>query len=448
MQRALFAAVSGLTNHQTAMDVIGNNIANVNTVGFKSSSVNFEESFSQLLQGAELPTDTQGGSNPSQVGLGMEVGSIDENFTQGNLQQSDNVTDMAIQGNSFFVVKQGQQTEYTRAGNFQPDAEGRLISPTNGYVLQGRMATNGVLGSALTDIVIPTGMTTPAKATDQITMSGNFDASASTINAADVNNPTDAELNDPANAGSVTRTTKDVYDSLGQAHSVTIVAWKASPTTWDFKIDPSELNYDNTKSYSFGPGAASSPAGATAPWQFTFNSDGSINSAASNVPSITFTPAGGTAAPVSITLDPGSGSTGLTSFVGDTSALMRDQDGYAAGTLTDYTIDASGTVTGEFSNGTTQTIAQIALADFNNPAGLTSVGGNMFTVSSNSGTPLVGYSGRETSSTIQSKALEMSNVDLAKEFTQMIITQRGYEANGKMITTSDDMLETLVNLRR
>jgi len=447
MQRSLFAAVSGLTNHQTRMDVIGNNIANVNTVGFKSSTVNFKESFAQLLQGAELPTDSQGGFNPSQVGLGMEIGSIDTNFTQGNLQQTDNVTDLAIQGNSFFVVKQGNQSYYTRAGNFQPDANGRLVSPTNGYVLQGRMATNGVLGNALADIVIPSGMTTPAKATDQITMSGNFDASAGVITAADIHNPTAAELADPANAASVVRTTKDVYDSLGEAHSVTLVAWKTSASTWDFKIDPTNLSYDNTKSFSFGPGAASSPAGAATPWQFTFNADGSINKATSNIPSVTFTPTD-TASPMSISLDPGSGATGITSFMGGTSAVLRDQDGYAAGVLQSYTIDQTGTVTGAFSNGTTQTIAQVALADFNNPAGLNEIGDNMFTVSANSGSALVGYSGRETSSTIQSKALEMSNVDLAKQFTDMIITQRGYEANGKMITTSDDMLQTLVNLKR
>jgi len=290
-------------------------------------------------------------------------------------------------------------------------------------------------------------MTTPAKATDQITMSGNFDASAGVITAADIHNPTAAELADPANAASVVRTTKDVYDSLGEAHSVTLVAWKTSASTWDFKIDPTNLSYDNTKSFSFGPGAASSPAGAATPWQFTFNADGSINKATSNIPSVTFTPTD-TASPMSISLDPGSGATGITSFMGGTSAVLRDQDGYAAGVLQSYTIDQTGTVTGAFSNGTTQTIAQVALADFNNPAGIHEIGDNMFTVSANSGTAHVGHSGRETSSTIQSKALEMSNVDLAKQFTDMIITQRGYEANGKMITTSDDMLQTLVNLKR
>lgn len=447
MQRSIFSAVSGLRNHQTRMDVIGNNIANVNTTGFKSGRATFKESFSQVLRGASRPVDGQGGVNSLAVGLGAQVASIDTIFTQGNLETTGVTTDMAIQGNDFFAVSKGGNTFYTRAGNFQVDANGQLVSPTNGYVVQGRMAVNGVLQNGITNITLPAGQTTPAKATTTTQIGGNLDSSANVIVAANVDAPTAAELADPQNAHSVVQTTLGVYDSLGLKHDLTVVAWKVSPTKWDFKVDPSSLNYDTTKNYSFGPGSASSPAGSTTPWQFTFNTDGTINTAASNIPAISFTPVGN-GNPVSITLDPGKGATGLTSYNGGSSAVLRGQDGYAAGVLTSISVDPDGTIVGAFSNGTNQALAQVALASFNNPEGLQKNGDNMYAVSANSGTPMVGFSGRESSSTIASGALEMSNVDLSQEFTNMIITERGFQANGKMITTSDQMLQDLVNLVR
>jgi flagellar hook protein FlgE len=447
MQRSLFSAVSGLHNHQIRMDVIGNNISNINTTAFKAGRATFEESFSQILRGASRPIDGQGGVNPIEVGLGMQLSSIDTIFTQGNLDITGVVTDMAILGESFFVVAKGDQTYYTRAGNFQRDADGRLVFPANGFVVQGRMATDGVLGNTLTDIVIPKGMSSPARATTLATITGNLDASAPVIVAADPANPTAAEIADVQNERAVQQMTIGVFDSLGQRHELAIIAWKTSPTQWNFQIDPSGLSYDPTQPFSFGPGTLSSPAAPATPWQFTFNADGTIDTAASNIPQITFTPLGN-GSPVSITLDVGSGSAGLTSHVAGSSAVLRGQDGYSAGILENITIDQYGVIVGSFSNGVSQTLAQVALADFNNPEGLARAGDNMYTTSANSGTPIIGYSGRETSSLIASRALEMSNVDLAKEFTNMIITQRGFQANGKMITTSDEMLQELVNLRR
>ncbi len=435
MQRSLFSAVSGLKNHQTWMDVIGNNIANVNTTAFKAGRATFKESFSQVLTGATRPAAGQGGINPLEVGSGMQLASIDTIFTQGNLETTGGQTDMMVQGNSFFVVAQGSnQSFYTRAGNFKPDADGRLVSPTNGFVLQGRMATNGVLGGALTDIKLPAGQTAPARATTRASLSGNLNSAAPSIVAVDTANPTAAELADPANSASVTQTSKSVYDSLGVSHDITITAWKVAPNKWDFKADLSSVNGGGTPS-TFGPGS------------LTFKSDGTLDIAASTLPTIKFTPAGN-AAPVSIKLDPGTPGNGITSFATGNSALIRDQDGYTAGTLTNITIGRDGTIIGAFSNGTNQALAQVAMADFNNPEGLERAGDNMYTMSANSGSPVVGYSGRETSSTIASGALEMSNVDLAQEFTDMIIAQRGFQANGKMITTSDDMLQELVSLKR
>lgn len=428
------------------MDVIGNNIANVNTTAFKSSQANFTESFSQILSGASRPTATNGGVNGVNVGLGSQLSSIDSAFTQGNLQATGVPTNLAIQGNSLFVVSNNSQTMYTRDGNFKWDSDGKLVA-SNGAIVQGLMATNGVLGGALTNISAPIGQTSPASATTSVSVGGNFNSEAPLIAAVDVNNPTPAELANPVNAGSIVRNTLSVFDSLGTKHDLTLVSWKTSANTWDAKIDPTGLNNDATKPFTFGPGADSSPAASATPWQFTFNADGTVNASSSNLPPITFTPSGGGAA-VSLLLNPGTGSTGVTSLAAANSAVLSNQNGFASGVLQTVAIGPDGTVTGAFSNGTSQVLGQIALASFNNPEGLTQASDSMYTVSANSGTPLVGYSGKDTTSTIASGNLEMSNVDLAQEFTNMIITQRGFEANGKMVTTSDQMLQTLVNMKQ
>jgi flagellar hook protein FlgE len=446
MDRSLFSAVSGLRNNQTRMDVIGNNIANVNTTAFKASRANFTESFSQVLSGATRPGTNTGGINAMSVGLGSQLSSIDMVFTQGNRETTGISTNLAVQGNSFFVVANGNNTLFTRDGNFKWDSDGKLVAG-NGAIVQGMMATNGVLGGALTGISVPIGQTTPAAATTRVAVAGNFNSEAPVITAANVDSPTAAEMADPANAGSIVTTTLGVFDSLGAKHDLTLVAWKTADNTWDCKIDPTGLNYDTTQGYTFGPGAQSSPAAATDPWKFTFLADGTVDTANSNLPNVTFTPLGGGAA-VSLQLDPGVGATGVTSFAAGNSAVLRDQNGYASGVLESTSIGQDGTITGSFSNGTNQTLGQIALADFNNPEGLDQAADSMYTISANSGTPLIGYSGKDTASTIASGALEMSNVDLAQEFTDMIITQRGFEANGKMITTSDQMLQTLINMRQ
>src|SRR4028118_70807 len=178
MLRSLFAGVSGLRNHQVRMDVIGNNIANVNTVAFKSGRVTFKEGFAQLLQGASRPPGDQGGINPIQVGLGMQVGSIDQLFTQGNIETTGVTTDLAIQGDSLFVVRKGNQSFYTRSGNFQIDAAGQLVSPTNGFVVQGKTYVNGVLQDGIQDIKLPFNQKVTAKATSDLNLAGNLNASA------------------------------------------------------------------------------------------------------------------------------------------------------------------------------------------------------------------------------------------------------------------------------
>ncbi len=446
MMRSLFAGVSGLRNHQVRMDVIGNNVANVNTVAFKAGRVTFKEGFAQLLQGASRPPGDHGGINPIQVGLGMQIGSIDQMFTQGNIETTGVNTDLAIQGDSFFVVAKGNQHFYTRSGNFQLDADGRLVSPTNGFVVQGRMASDGVLQDGITDIRLPFGQKTPARATSEVALAGNLDASATPLvidassdppTVADASfDPLDpanaAILADPANRKSIVQTSITAYDSLGAKHEMKIVLWKIAENEWAWNVDDRDLDTGG--------------AGVTIEGDqtFTFGENGFIDG--TPMPTIRFTPSG--AEEVSISMMPGSGTTGLSHFAASSTAVLRDQDGYTMGTLQGFSIDRTGTITGAFTNGINVTLGQIVLADFNNPGGLLRVGDNMYGVSGNSGGAVLGFALEGSQSFISSGALEMSNVDLAQEFTNMIISQRGFQANSRVITNSDEMLQEVVNLKR
>jgi len=415
MMRALFSGVSGLRNHQISMDVIGNNIANVNTVGYKSSRVTFEEGFAQILQGASRPpggsSAISGGVNPVQVGLGMNIGSIDLLFTQGNIQSTGVTTDLAISGDSFFVVSDGMKDVFTRSGNFQIDAGGRMVASTNGNLVQGRTAVDGVLGDAVGDIILPFGQKAPARATENVSLAGNLDAEAL--------------------VGDTRETTITVFDAMGARDEATIAFTKTGGTTWDYAI-------------TMGTGAVVSGNTGT----LTFDNQGRLAAPLPATP-LVYTPSSG-AADVSMAIDFGTVGdvAGLSQFAAPSTAVIKEQDGYTMGDLERFSIDQNGLVTGAFTNGVTLTLAQIALADFNNPAGLIRTGDNMYTVSANSGSAVVGFAGESSQSTISSGALEMSNVDLAQEFTSMITAQRGFQSNARVITTSDEMLQEIVTLKR
>jgi flagellar hook protein FlgE len=436
MMRSLFSGVSGLRNHQVRMDVIGNNISNVNTVAFKSGRVTFKEGFAQLLQGASRPPGSHGGINPIQVGLGMQVGSIDTLFSQGNLETTGLNTDLAIQGDSFFVVAKGNEHYYTRAGNFQLDADGRLVSPTNGFTVQGRMADNGIFQDGIRDIRLPFGQKTAAKPTDSVALAGNLNASAPVFDyTQSTGGVFDADSRaDPANKDSWAESAITVFDSLGNQHDLKVQFWKTAADTWTWQLDGTNLP------------AGFTPANGTAQ-TLQFDTAGVLLAAApTSPPAISFTPAG--ADPVNITLDLGSGINGITSFAGTNTAVLRDQDGYAAGQLQNFSIDRAGVITGAFTNGTNVVLGQIVLADFNNPAGLLRIGDNMYATSGNSGGAVNGFALEGSQSVLTSGALEMSNVDLAQEFTNMIVAQRGFQANSRVITNSDEMLQEVVNLKR
>jgi len=425
MMRSLFSAVSGLRNHQIRMDVIGNNIANVNTTGFKSSRVTFEEGFAQILQGASRPpgddSSVSGGVNPIQVGLGMNVSSIDLIFSQGSLEATGNTTDLAIEGDSFFVVSNGQQRFFTRAGNFQLDANGRLVSATNGYVVQGRMAENGILSDRVGDINLPFGQKAPAQATTRAMIGGNLDAEAPVY---------DDSTGDPA-PGSWRETSITIYNEQGIKHELRATFKKASDTEWDLEIEIFD-NEGNTVFYDDSQ-------------MIEFNPDGSLSSPETLELGI---PGAGFNEPVVLDLGTSDEIDGLSQYASPTSVVLREQNGYTMGYLQNISIDATGTIMGSFTNGVTHVLGQISLADFNNPSGLLRVGDNMYAVSANSGEPVLNYAGAGSQSRITSGALEMSNVDLALEFSNMITAQRGFQSNARVISTTDEMLQELVNLKR
>ncbi len=406
MMRSMFAGVTGLRNHQMRLDVIGNNIANVNTVGFKASRVNFQEVFNQTIRGASSPQSGVGGTNPQQVGLGMSVASIDTLQSQGNLQTTGKMTDMAVQGNGFFVLTSAGSQVFTRAGNFDLDSAGYLVDPASGLKVQGWTANAGVFpvkdGSNCTDIQIPVGTTVGAKATAGIGYANNLDSRVA--------------------AASNFVTSIDVFDSLGKPQSLTVTFTKAAAAnqwTW----------------------TASGPAGiAGNTGNVTFNNDGSFN--ASTGGPITFTPTG--AAAMSVIPD----FSKVTQYASSSTVSALSRDGYPSGSLQSFTVDSTGTVTGVYSNGLTQKIAQVALATFANPGGLIKRGENLYEESNNSGIKQVGEAGTNGRGSIAAGSLEMSNVDLSQEFTSMIVTQRGFQANSRIITTSDEMLQELVNLKR
>jgi flagellar hook protein FlgE len=418
--RSLFSGVSGLKNHQVMMDVIGNNIANINTIGYKGSRVTFSELFTQSMRQGSAPQALSGGVNPVQIGLGSSVGSIDTNVKQGSFQTSDSPTDLAINNSGYFVVAKGGKNYYTRAGNFSLDGDGRLVNPGSGVILQGKMATaDGVLpsGAILQNIIINSGLTSPPKATTSVTLHGNL--------------ASDTALNGTIDS------TITVNDSLGNPHTVKITFTKTAANTWTYT--------GSMVSTTTPPDPATLAAG----WTGSVTFDGATGKVTSAIGSLTINPNNGAAA-MTVAIDNGFNTTsaGITQNlgVGITPISQYSQDGYAAGTLSGIEIGTDGKITGAFSNGQKLTLAQILLAQFNNPAGLNRVGDSLYDASSSSG--LANVTTASGTTEIRQGVLEQSNSDLTEEFTNMIVAQRGFQANARVITTSDELLTELVNLKR
>ena len=422
MMRAMFAAIAGLQNHITFMDVVGNNIANVNTTAYKSARVTFQDMLSQTTAGASQPTVDRGGTNPQQVGLGMRVGGIDVSHAQGSLQSTGKQTDFAIQGNGFFIMKDGQRVFYTRDGAFDVSSDGELANPTNGMKIQGwRADQNGFVDTTqpIGSINIPFGQSIAAQESTSMTFAGNLDSRLAT--------------------GAIVSTTVDVYDSLGAAHPVTVTFTKnAAANTWDVT--------------AAGDGVL--VTGVTpVPAQVVFGPTGAITT-----PDPTTTPptplqlttvlAAGVVGPGAINIVSDVGVTALTQFASAGQLSPTFNNGFSAGQLVSFSMGPGGDITGIFSNGTTRQIGQIAMALFTNPAGLLRAGQNTFETTSNSGIPIIGTPGTAGRGTVGTGVLEGSNTDLAREFTNVVIAQRGFQASSKVISTADEMLQDLVNLKR
>ena len=540
---SLFTGVSGLRTHQTMMDVIGNNIANVNSLGYKGSRVSFADTFSQFQRYGTNPTDTNGGTNTFQLGLGVQVSSIDRNWSQGTMENTGISTDLGLQGNGMFILQKDGQRVYSRAGNFSFDSNGTLVNSQNGAEVQGKMASAvGVLptGNSLTKIQIDPNMKLPASATTQVKWGGNLSSSA-TLTGSE-NAVESGNINNALAVGGTATENNTIYDSTGNSYSFATTYTKtgtdaynlsytvkdstgatilssASPVAVTFDpatgkmatmngAAPAAINLtDATKgiNFNYDPKAVTQTASnstltssvdsgrtptavtgtltvfdslgnshtltmkytksASNNWNWSaslpsgsgtltgnsgtisFNQDGSINTISPNPPTLAYTPTGGAAAQ-NIQLDFGSGFAGITQTSSTSAITPLSQNGMASASLLNLNVDQNGKVVGVFSNGESKDLAQVMLANFTNLNGLTSAGDNLYQVSANSGEPSINEAGEAAKTTIQSGALEQSNVDLSEEFTRMIVSQRGFQANARTITVSDSLLQEITNLVR
>ena len=556
MMRSMFSGVSGMRNFQYELDVIGNNISNVNTVGFKGSRVTFQTALLQTLKAARAPQNNVGGTNPIQIGLGSQLATMDKVMTQGSFQNTGRKLDLAIQGDGFFVLSDGQGYYYTRAGALDVDMNGTLIHSSTGMKVQGWIAiqdpttgqryidTNQPIG----DIVISAGMTMPANATTLARMEGNLNSTSGimpfamtvtddngqqrtvrfvfsktntdfarqngpftenqsyTWRAYDENNnllgtsyivvnqfgrvvdsglsevvvapgasisiPSSGELrfyesDSPSNFVTAKFespryvTAVEVYDTLGNPYSLYIEfirlgQFQGIRNAWIWRVytasgEPiryidanGQTSYNNTP-YVGGvvdfneSGRLSTLYGIT--WD---EATQTFQVSDSELRTIQFDASHMGDGTVTINLD----LTSLTQFAGANSAAFTYQNGNALGTLQSFAINEAGQIIGTFSNGLTDLLGQVALAVFNNPAGLTEIGNSLYVPSANSGLAQIGAAGTGGRGTLIPGALEMSNVDLAEEFTKMIIAQRGFQANARVITTADTILGELVALWR
>jgi flagellar hook protein FlgE len=463
------------------MDVIGNNVANVNTNGFKRGRVIFQDLLSQTIQGASRPNNERGGVNPKQVGLGMTVAAIDTIMTQGSIETTGIRTDVAIQGDGFFVHKNGDVVLYTRQGNLNVDSNFNLVNPSNGFRVQGWNAEINAdgewkisAGGPTEDIMIPIAEKSPAKATTKIKLSSNLDSRVDRVL-----NPSQA-TNDEIQNGSVRDVDISFYDSQGNMYNATVRMSKVDVNTWQASIlqvegknfvdgsarfdvgisgntdvitgattdrDAIYLSF-NDKGQLIGISETLNPDDRVTTGELTANlsvriNDGTVNSGIDGNPQL------GYLQNIEVSFGiAGNQSNSVTQFAANSSTKMYDFDGYEMGYMSSFQIDTEGVVTAFYSNGQIRDVAQLAMASFTNPNGLEKSGDTYFSETINSGRAMIDVPGTQNRGTILPGSLEMSNVNLADEFTDMIVTQRGFQANSRTINTSDQMLQELLTLKR
>lgn len=435
MMRSMYSGVSGLRIHQTKMDVIGNNIANVNTIGFKSSRTIFSEVFSQTVQGSSGATENVGGTNPMQIGLGASISSIDVDMTEGAAQRTDNPLDLKIEGDGFFVVSDATGNKFTRAGAFRIDEAGNLVNP-DGLKLMGwtpNETTGEIEKTKVKDLQILNAENAYAapSMTEHLTFSGNIDKNDSQLAAA------------PGSPFSVS-----FYDSLGYKYTAQFyIQETAVASEFQFSLPANSVTDQDGNTIvndAVNVTVPFDPATGTVTIPPVFEITGLANSTV--VPGEIFSQFQD---PIDVDvsgLTLFSGNTTVTGTAGDSNGLGA---GNEAGTISGFEIGGDGSILGRYTNGETKLLAQIVVATFQNPAGLQKLGGNLFETTNNSGDfDGIGENITSSGGSFNAGVLEMSNVDLSREFTEMITTQRGFQANSRIISSTDEMLQELVNLKR
>jgi flagellar hook protein FlgE len=411
-------SLSGLSAQQQKLDVIGNNLANLNTVGFKASTVEFSDLVSQSVGSTS--------ANPAQVGLGVTTGSISPNFGQGGIQNTGVATNVAIQGSGFFVIGDANARAYTRAGNFSFNANGLLVTP-DGKPVQGFTTIDPLTGLIVStgqpsSISVPPGILRAPVATTLFGTKSNLDSNAV--------------------VGGTFTASPQIFDALGKPHVATITYTKTGAGAWNYKIEV--------------PGAdvAGTPAGpqTIASGALTFGATGLLTAPVADVVVTSPVWANGAAATnftwdlIDSTVTPPVAS--LTGYASPSATSSLTANGSAAGTIDSISIDATGQILATFGAGKTVTVGQLAMANFNNPQGLVKRGSNSYGESASAGIANVGVAGTGGRGSLIGNSLEQSNVDMAQEFTQMILAQRGYQANSKGISTADELLQVTINLKQ
>ncbi len=413
---ALFTGSTGLQANSSALDVVGNNLANLNTTGYKTQRTLFKDLVYQTLNPGSAPSGSLGGTNPSQNGFGVAVGSVDSLFQQGSINPTGRSLDAAIQGAGFFVVSDGSTTAFTRAGSFAVDAAGFLIDPNTGFRVQrtgtvgeGNAVTPGFQVTGNNDIRVPFGAGAPGVQTSTVNFQGNLSSTLA--------------------VGQSTTTAIQVYDSQSTPRALTVTFTKTGANAFDVSAQ-----------ISGGTASITTPG-------VTFDTAGLLVNPGTLAVDVTGI-AGAAAQTITLNLGTPGQATGLTQFGGTSTAAAVTQDGSGFGTLTDVSFDNNGNVQGQFSNGRTIPIAQLAIAGFNNEGGLLRSGNNYFLTSAASGEALIGTAGSGGVGTVQGSALEGANVDIAIEFSRLIIAQRGFQVNARTITAANDTLQELANIIR
>jgi flagellar hook protein FlgE len=403
-------ALSGLSANSVALNTIENNLANLNTTAFKEQSTEFENLFYQQL-------GINGSGDALQVGAGTKVSTTTTDYSQGSIDPTTVSSDMALSGDGYFVVNEGGVNELTRAGNFQLDASGDLIT-SDGASVMGYAATNGVVGgnSSLTALQLPVGTTEAAKATQNISLTANLNAGAS--------------------IGTPFATTVTVYDSLGQTHQANIDFTKTAANTWSYTVTLPAGDATGTPTNNTGT--------------LTFDSSGNLLTPTSNITGMTFPTLTDGAADLDLNLNlySSAGVPTVTQTAAASQTNANAQDGFPSGIYQSFTADSSGVLTATFSNGQTETIGQVAVATVANNEGLTVVGNNNFMTTAASGLATIGVAGTGSRGTITDSALELSNVDISTEFADLIVAQRAFEANSKTVTTFDTVTQDTIAMIR